>query len=1511
MSIYPELSYNDQKVEIQEVKGIQFSVLGPDEIIKRSVVEINKTDTYAGSEPIIGGLFDSRMGVLEHNRICCTCEQKNIFCPGHFGHIVLAKPVFHAMFFDITKKLLNCVCYKCSKCLISPDTQHKDFKNDMAKILSIKNNQKRWEAYYKLCNTTTKLRSCGDDGVVGCGALRPTKIHKENAMKLIAEWKDKKKEEKISQEFTAEDILKIFKRITEREMEMMGFIPKWNRPEWMICTVLPVPPPAVRPSIIEENGQRREDDLTHKLSDIIKTNNSIIDKINKGASEDTIKYITMLLQYHVFTFINNQIPGLAPSQQRNGRKLKSVSDRMKKKEGRIRGNLNGKRVDQSARSVITPDPYISIDELGVPIKVAINITFPETVNQYNIDKMRELIMNGSDNWPGARYIKKNNTTINLKYSRNLEQNASELKFGDVVHRHLKDGDFVLFNRQPSLHKMSMMCHKVVIMPYQTFRLNVLDTPPYNADFDGDEMNLHCPQSVQTMNELMDIAAVPYMILAPRDGKPIIEIVQDTLLGSYRLTKDITNMQDKTLANIQMVNSYFGGSLKKPDKKYTYTGKEAYSQILPPGLYINRKNKKDERVVINNSELEKGNLDKNVFHGITSGLIPVIYHDYGPFETRKFLDNTQRLVCRWLLTAGFSVGISDLVTDKDTDEKLKNKIKEMKKKAYDKLDDIRRGTIDNNSIFNNEEYIEREIIGILNETTSEVGKIGLSQIDENKNRMINMVKSGSKGKETNVAQMIACVGQQNVDGKRITYGFTDRTLPHFTKYDDGPEARGFVKNSFITGLSPQEVFFHAMGGREGLIDTAVKTSETGYIQRRLVKAMEDSKIHYDNTVRTAIGSIIQYIYGEDGMDGCKIEVQFINTIDKELLEIDQEYNLKSTDNASIHMTKEAFDSINSDTYKKCNKHFEEMIEDKEFLIKYVFNGEKKKFINYPIPFDRIINNANKRLESIGVNAFKTDLKPDYVLTTIDKIKKELFIKNSLQGMKFFHILLRIHLNPKKLIFQNHFTKEIFDWVVEQVNEYFKQAIAQPGEMVGIVAAQTIGELGTQMTLDSFHVSGTAAAVKATSGVPRLKEILSATKKTKTPTLIIYMKQDVASIVNPDMNEDGEITDSRIDITKNHAMNIKNSIEITKLSDILEYSEIYWDNGEYYDTNIEKDQGIMKVYKEFEEIESNTCKARSSSPWVLRLIFNKSKMNLFGLKMIDIYTKLNLAYDKYIDCVYSDDNADECIFRIKLTEAALKDIDDKDEIATIKAIEHNIVYQIILKGYKGIKKVSLNKKKYTKYNEENNKFDNIVEWVLDTDGTNLIDILANPNIDSKRTISNDIREIYDTLGIEAARNALYKELVAVTSEGSMNFRHMSLLIDTMTYKGQLMSIDRHGINRGDIGPLAKSSFEETTDMLINASIFAEYDKVNGVSANVMLGQQPPCGTGDSRVLIDEEHMMELLKDVEDNKGELEDIQEEDESSEIYNKCIESDLNVQFDLKKKDSRCYKIPEQKVKII
>jgi|694.fasta_scaffold00787_57 DNA-directed RNA polymerase beta' subunit len=1856
MSIYAELSYNDQKVDIQEVKGIQFSVLSPEEIVKRSVVQITKTDTYTGNEPVIGGLFDSRMGVLEHNKICATCEQKNIFCPGHSGHISLAKPLFNPMFFDITKKILKCVCYRCSRILISPHTAHEDLKNDMNKIMNIKNNQKRWEAYFKLCNTTTKIKSCGDDKFIGCGSKQPDRYNKEAAMKIIAEWKDKSKDSSTQLEMTAEDILRIFKRITEEDMEVMGFNPKWNRPEWMISTVLSVPPPAVRPSIIEENGQRREDDLTHKLSDIIKTNNNIIDKINKGASEDTIKLITMVLQYHVFTFIDNQIPGLAPSQQRNGRKLKSICDRMRKKDGRIRGNLNGKRVDQSARSVITPDPYISIDELGVPIRVALNITFQEVVNEYNIEEIRKLILNGPDKWPGAKYVKKvkDMITINLKYAE-LAKIAKEIKYGDVVHRHLNNGDYVLFNRQPSLHKMSMMCHKVIIMPYQTFRLNVLDTPPYNADFDGDEMNLHCPQNIQTMSELKDLTAVPYLILTAKDGKPSIEVVQDTLVGSFRLTKDYTIVGDKQMANLQMCNSYFKGKLEKPSKDYTYTGRELFSEILPPSLFIEDKNKAGEKVIINNSKLVSGNLDKIVFHNITNGLIPVIYHDYGPIEIKKFLDNTQRLVCRWLLTAGFSIGISDLVTDKNTDAELINKISEMKQSAYKKLEDMRKGDLENNSIVNNEEFIEREIISILNQTTNEVAKISLAKIDERTNRMFNMVKSGSKGKETNIAQIMACVGQQNVDGKRISYGFTDRTLPHFTKYDDGPEARGFVENSFISGLSPQEVFFHAMGGREGLIDTAVKsvtgdtpiiiiedgecksvnigdwidnklddpnnkdlieyfgeedanmemlglsngvyiptadndgktswgevtiitrhdpqetlykiitktgreiivpnsktlliwnetefvatktdevkigdcvpttvylpespiiknkiefnnytfdlnkengiflglfitngninknkiefnlnniniienwfikndikytyennkligisegsliefledikripdfsyissndfieglldgiisgsgktndtgdiiissddikliegisllcnrlgmftmisgntisiiycnidtknkynnveldkiidiivlkpeeklnynklydltipttknfmtitgltifdTSDTGYIQRRLVKAMEDAKIYYDNTVRNASGTIIQFIYGEDGMDGTKIEKQFLPTIEMNYLKMEEEYNLTEADKINIYLTSDANKEITPNTFKRCMEHFKDLLDDKMFVITKVNKNHKNSKITYPIPFNRLITTAIKRRETVGITNTLTDLTPDYILDNINKIIKELYVKDQEQGMIFFHILLRCFLSPKKLIIKHNFSKDMFDWLVLQIYDYFNEALAQPSEMVGVIAAQTIGEMGTQMTLDSFHVSGTAAAVKATSGVPRLKEILSATKKTKTPTLTIFMKPDVASVINPVMAEDGiEYNDDRIDKTKVIAMNIKNSIEITKLSDILEYSEIYWDKDQF-DSALEKDKGILEIYNKFKPLYESVNKNFSKSCWVLRLKFNKEKMISYGLRMIDIYTKLNKVYNKYIDCIYSDDNAEECIFRIRLTEYACKDIENKDEIAAIKAMEHNIVYQVLLKGYKGINKVSLNKNKYELYNEDKGVFDKVVEWVLDTDGTNLMEILSNPNIDSTRTISNDIREIYNVLGIEAARNALYKELVNVTGEGSMNYRHLSLLIDTMTFKGNLMSIDRHGINRTASSALSKSSFEESVDMLINASIFSEYDNTSGISPQVMLGKVPNCGSGNFDIALDEEYMVELLKSSKKKENNakyvLDEIEEEDDD-EFEDMCDEDNIGFNYNLGEKGDKCYQLKKPEIKIL
>ncbi len=475
MSIYKDLSnLND----IKTVKGIRFCILSPDEIKQMSVAEIYKTDTYIGQEPVINGLFDPRMGVIDYNRVCQTCEHKNTFCPGHFGHIQLAKPVFYVQFFDVVKKILKCVCYRCSKLLIDQNNEK------LQEILKKKvTRQKRWDLIYKQFSKT-KIKRCGTDCEGGCGAKQPDKISKEPILKISIEWKDEKDKNQI---LSAEDVLRILKRITDKDAEIMGFSKSYNRPEWMICSVLPVPPPSVRPSVRTDTGQRSEDDLTHKLCDIVKSNNSLKSKIEKGASKEQIDIAAQVLQYHVATFIDNKIPGINPAQQRTGRLLKSLTERLKSKDGRIRGNLMGKRVDFSARSVITPDANISIDELGVPLKIAMNLTFPEIVNQYNKERLMKYIINGPNKYPGAKFIRKGEWTKSLRNMPDRENIV--LENGDIVDRHIIDGDPILFNRQPSLHKYSMMCHRARIMPFNTFRLNVSVCPCYNSDFDGDKQSV--------------------------------------------------------------------------------------------------------------------------------------------------------------------------------------------------------------------------------------------------------------------------------------------------------------------------------------------------------------------------------------------------------------------------------------------------------------------------------------------------------------------------------------------------------------------------------------------------------------------------------------------------------------------------------------------------------------------------------------------------------------------------------------------------------------------------------------------------------------------------------------------------------------------------------------------------------------------------------------------------------------------------------------------------------------
>ena len=437
--------------------------------------------------------------------------------------------------------------------------------------------------------------------------------------------------------------------------------------------------------------------------------------------------------------------------------------------------------------------------------------------------------------------------------------------------------------------------KVRILQYSTFRLNLSCTSPYNADFDGDEMNMHVPQSHLTRAEVKEIMLSPKQIVVPANNKPVMGIVQDTLMGSRKFTLRGCFVEKDLLMHMLMWLPGWDGNLPKPailKPKVMWTGKQIFSLLIPNEINIVRTSNDhddaedktsdkfnsplDTRVVIDQGELLSGIIDKKTIGSAGGGIVHVLWKDFGPDAAKKFLNDTQLVMNQWILQTSFTVGVADMIPNAKTNERINTAIQDAKDKVKTHVQKAQSGDMPREPglslLATFEAYVNKD----LNAAVQASGKLAKNSLHKN-NNVLAMVNSGSKGSHINISQMSACVGQQNVEGKRMPYGFKDRTLPHFAKNDFGPESRGFVENSYLKGLTPQEVFFHAMGGREGLVDTAVKTAETGYIQRRLVKAMEDVTACYDGTVRNSLGEVVQFVYGEDGLDASHCEGQKVNLI----------------------------------------------------------------------------------------------------------------------------------------------------------------------------------------------------------------------------------------------------------------------------------------------------------------------------------------------------------------------------------------------------------------------------------------------------------------------------------------------------------------------------------------------------------------------------------------------------------------------------------------------------------
>lgn len=1473
----------NQMQPVSKIIGIQFGILSPEEIRKGSVAEITSRDTYINNKPVIKGLFDPRMGVLEPGLICPTDGLDYMKTPGYFGHIELARPVFYIQHLSTILKLLRCVCFKCSKLLIS--------KEKYKQALKLKG-EARWKYVFEICK---KMRRCGEDIHDGCGCVQPTKIRKEGLATIFAEWGTAAGEaEQIIIKLSPEMVLKIFKRISDDDVSFMGFSPLWSRPDWMICQAMIVPPPAVRPSVKHDAQQRSEDDLTHILVNIIKANKTLQEKIQNNAPANVIDDWTTVLQYYIVTQVDNKIPGVASVAQRSGRPLKSIKDRLNGKTGRMRGNLMAKRVDFSARSVITADPNLSISELGIPMKIAKNITKPVVVNRMNKAFLTKLVQNGPDIHPGAKILeKKNGESITLRY---VDRNSIVLEEGDIVHRQMMDGDAVLFNRQPTLHRMSMMCHIAKIMTKgDTFRMNVADTKPYNADFDGDEMNLHMPQDPEAEAELKNLAAVPYQIISPGNNSAIIGIYQDSMLGCYLFTRENIHFTPRQAMNLlMMTNTVDEKQLlqqlqnnENNNKGKVISSFNILSQIFPP-LSIKYKTKsydddKDDpktsnsMLEIRNGEYIRGQMDKSVLGAGTKGLLQRVCNDFGNMECAKFIDNLQNVVTEYLKTTGFSVGINDLISDDKTNNEIVEVITKKKTEAKNLIEQVQIGIFENNTGKTNLEEFETQLNNILNKATDESGKIGLKSLSKS-NRFVTMVKAGSKGSDLNITFMISCLGQQNVDGKRIPYGFNERTLPHFSKFDESPGARGFVESSYINGLTPEELFFHAMGGRVGLIDTAVKTSTTGYIQRRLIKGLEDLMVNYDMTVRTNKNKIVQFAYGDDNTDSIKVENQKMPIVDMSVQDIYAHYNIQEETPKSKVLSSIFLKNVLTRHKKQsgqlkeyCDKYTKYMIEQRRRLITHVFKNklDSENMVHSCVAFSYIISNVQGQTNLTSSSLVDITLVEAFELIEkcFENLKKNIYSAPT----SLFETLFFYYLSPKDLLVFKRFNRAALILLLDKITLDYKRAIVSPGEMVGMIAGQSIGEVSTQMTLNTFHFAGVSSKSNVTRGVPRIEEILSLSPEPKNPSLTVYLKEDEEK-------------------DKDKANSVMYMLEYTTLKELVQTIEICFDPDDLH-TLIEEDKPTIEQYRAFENmvdecVESNMANEENEkSKWIIRMVMNPETMLQKNITMDDVHFTLNGSYANQINCIYSDFNSDKLVFRIRMNEVVknkggakkqkVNPLDQSDQIYILKNFQDQLLDNIVLRGVKGINKVILRKIKNNAV-ENNGVYKKEDIWVLDTIGTNLLDVLGLDYIDNKRTFSNNIVEIYNILGIEAARQAIYNEIVDVIEFDGVyiNYHNFSVLVDRMTYTSKMISIFRHGINNDDIGPIAKASFEETPEMFLKAARHAELDAVKGVSANVMCGQEGFFGTSAFQVVLDIEEMQKL-----EATSEYEEVNEKEEIEKLF--------------------------------
>lgn len=1196
-------------------------------------------------------------------------------------------------------------------------------------------------------------------------------------------------------------VLNLFKMITPTDCELLGINPAEGRPEMFIWQYVPAPPVCIRPSVAQDNAST-EDDLTTKLADIVHISSLIKAALQKGQSLGTIMEQWDFMQLQIAMYVNSDVPGL--QQPGFGKAIRGFCQRLKGKQGRFRGNLSGKRVDFSGRTVISPDPNLSVEQVALPVLVAKNMTYPERAFAHNIEKLRDRIRNGPNKWPGANTVHKQgeDNKRSLKFGdRNLT--ASYLRIGDVVERHLEDGDIVLFNRQPSLHKLSIMAHYVKVRPWRTFRFNECVCGPYNADFDGDEMNIHVPQTEEARTEAINLMGVKNNLCTPKNGEPIISATQDFISAAYLLSSKDKFFDRKTFTHLcmYMVNGNMHIDVPPPailKPEALWTGKQLFSVLMRPNKKSEVKVNLDAKcrdwkkpkagqapdmdindgwLVIRNSEVMCGRMDKTtVGSGKKDSIFYIILRDFGPDHAVAAMDRLAKLAARFLTNQGFSIGINDVMASQGLNEQKNTLVM----KAYAEVDELiktyKEGKLEKSGGSNVEETLENKITGEVNKLRKEAGDFCIETLSHWNTPLI-MAKSGSKGSAINVAQMVALVGQQIIGGARVSNGFQDRTLPHFPKNAPQPPSKGFVRNSFFTGLLPTEFIFHAMSGREGLVDTAVKTAETGYMSRRLMKSLEDLSTQYDDTVRNSSSGIVQFQFGADKLDPVDMEGSAV----------------------PVHFDR-TFTHAETTTWN--NKERGLLPFEITALCEQLLLPEKKKLQRRRLRDNQLLPYYDESGDSVDVDEHESargflDTLQRYIgnLATRQAKSRQ---KAGLDELEDEPMLVRGKPNiPREDSRKAAHIERVAKVSERTLREFvrlcltkYEKAKVEPGHAVGAVGAQSIGEPGTQMTLRTFHFSG-VAGMSITGGVPRIKEIINASKLISTP------------IIKCPLQNPNDMVAARM---------VKGRIEKTYISDVIRFIEDMWSARSATLCMLVDVAGLAEMHLDItvEDVANAICRDRK-----------------LKIKSDDVSVRN--------ECIFVEvthDSANATVSRTAASKKLSLDEGGSDLLLRVNHLKRSIPL-LAISGHPEATRAIIEVSETS-----GNKV--LVE------GYGLRLCMNTEGVVGESCTSNSVMEVNTVLGIEAARSTIAEEIGLVMGDMGIDPRHMQLLADVMTYKGEVLGITRFGLSKMRDSVLQLASFEKTPDHLFEAAAGMKRDKIEGVSECIIMGQTMSVGTGSFRVV-----------------------------------------------------------------